>query len=43
MHDGIMLTQEKYTSDLLKHVGMVQCKQVNTPMSTSEKLAAHIG
>ena len=34
---GILLTQEKYTTDLLKRVGMLQCKPVNTPMSTSEK------
>jgi hypothetical protein len=36
--DGIILTQEKYASDLLKRVGMSDCKGVATPLSTSEKL-----
>lgn len=40
INNGILLTQEKYTTDLLKRVGMLQCKPVNTPMSTSEKLSA---
>jgi hypothetical protein len=29
---GIVLSQGKYTSDLLKKVGMVDCKPVNTPL-----------
>jgi Reverse transcriptase (RNA-dependent DNA polymerase). len=41
--DGILLTQEKYASDLLKRAGMLGCKPVATPMSTSEKLSAHNG
>jgi hypothetical protein len=36
--DGIILTQEKYASDMLKRVGMSDCKGVATPLSTSEKL-----
>jgi histone deacetylase 1/2 len=40
---GILLTQEKYASDLLKRVGMVDCKPVNTPLSTSEKLSLYEG
>jgi hypothetical protein len=36
--DGILLTQEKYASNLLHRVGMGDCKPVNSPMSTSEKL-----
>jgi hypothetical protein len=36
--DGIILTQEKYASDLLKRVGMSDCKGVATRLSTSEKL-----
>lgn len=38
VHDGILLTQEKYTSDLLHLllVGMVNCKPMNTPMSSTE-------
>jgi hypothetical protein len=37
--DGIVLTQEKYASDLLKKVGKSKCKPVTTPLSTSEKLS----
>jgi histone deacetylase 1/2 len=40
---GILLTQEKYVSDLLKRVGMANCKPVNTPLSTSEKLSLYEG
>jgi hypothetical protein len=36
MKDGLLLTQEKYASDLLKRVGMSNCKPVATPLSTSE-------
>jgi histone deacetylase 1/2 len=43
VRDGIMLTQEKYASDLLKRVGMTDCKPVSTPLSTSEKLSLHEG
>jgi hypothetical protein len=32
--DGILLSQEKYTSDILKRVGMINCKSANTTMST---------
>lgn len=41
--DGILLTQEKYATDLLKRIGMTNCKPVSTPLSTSEKLSAHEG
>jgi hypothetical protein len=41
VQDGIVLTQSKYASDLLKRVGMVDCKSVTTPLSTSEKLSLH--
>ena len=41
VQDGILLTQEKYASDLLKRVGMENCKPVNTPLSPSEKLSAY--
>lgn len=40
---GILLTQGKYASDLLKRVGMADCKPVNTPLSTSEKLSLYEG
>ena len=41
--DGILLTQDKYASDLLKRVRMADCKPVSTPLSTSEKLSLHEG
>lgn len=41
--DGIVLTQEKYASDILKRVGMNDCKPVNTSLSISEKLSAQGG
>jgi hypothetical protein len=37
MRDGLLLTQEKYALDLLKRVGMSNCKPIATPLSTSEK------
>jgi hypothetical protein len=37
MIDGLLLTQEKYALDLLKRVGMSNCKPIATPLSTSEK------
>jgi hypothetical protein len=40
---GIVLSQAKYANDLLKKTGMNDCKPVNTPMSTSEKLSLHEG
>lgn len=39
INDGILLTQEKYTADLLKRVQMHKCKPMNTPMSTVEKMS----
>jgi hypothetical protein len=39
--EGILLSQEKYTNDLLKRVNMNTC--MNTPMSTNEKLSFHEG
>jgi hypothetical protein len=41
--NGIVLTQDKYASDLLQKVGMGDCKPVNSPMSTSEKLSMFEG
>jgi hypothetical protein len=43
IQDGLLLTQEKYASDLLKRVGMSNCKPVASPLSTSEKLSVHEG
>jgi hypothetical protein len=39
VNNGIILTEDKYTCDLLQRVGMGGCKMVNTLMSTSEKLS----
>jgi hypothetical protein len=41
--DGIILTQKKYAADLLKKVGMSNCKGVPTPLATSEKLSDTVG
>jgi hypothetical protein len=41
--DGILLSQEKYTNDILHRVGMLSCKPVPTPMATSDKLSAYTG
>jgi hypothetical protein len=41
--EGLLLSQEKYASDLLRRVGRPQCKDVATPLSTSTKLLAHGG
>jgi hypothetical protein len=43
MPDGILLSQEKYATDILRRVGMLACKPVATPLSVSEKLSAHAG
>lgn len=40
---GVILTQEKYANDMLKRVGMQDCKPVSTPLLVSEKLSAHEG
>ena len=41
--DGILLSQEKYASDIIKCVNMQHCKSVSTLLSTSEKLSAQDG
>jgi histone deacetylase 1/2 len=41
--NGISLSQAKYISDVLKRVGMGECKAVTTPLSTSEKLSVSEG
>ena len=43
LRDGILLTQEKYTKDLLHRVNMSNCKPMNTPMAVSEKLSIFEG
>jgi hypothetical protein len=39
VHDGIILSQEKYASDLLHRVNMQIYKTVDTPLSVSDKLS----
>jgi hypothetical protein len=41
--DGLLLTQEKYATNLLQKVGMLSCKLAPTLLSSSEKLSAHQG
>lgn len=43
VRDRLVLSQRKYANDLLKRIGMENCKASNTPMSTSKKLSAHQG
>jgi histone deacetylase 1/2 len=37
--DGLILSQQKYASNILMRAGMNNCKLVDTPMATSEKLS----
>ena len=39
VQDGIILSQGKYAVDVLKRVGMSECKAVTTPLPVSEKLS----
>jgi histone deacetylase 1/2 len=39
VHDGIILSQEKYANDLLHRADMQICKTVDTPLSMSKKLS----
>jgi hypothetical protein len=41
--NGLLLSQGKYAAELLQKVGMVACKPVPTPLSTSDTLSAHTG
>jgi hypothetical protein len=43
LSNGILLSQEKYVTDILHRVGMLACKPVHTPMSTSERLSSYNG
>ena len=38
-NDGLLLTQEKYATDLLAKVGMTECKSAPTPLSSTEILS----
>jgi hypothetical protein len=41
--DGLLLSQDKYTQDILHRAGMLNCKPAVTPLSTSEKLSGQQG
>lgn len=41
--NGLVLTQERYASEILQRVGMTKCKPADTPLSTSEKLVLDSG
>jgi hypothetical protein len=43
MDNGLVLTQGKYALDVLKRVGMADCKSIATPQLTSEKLSLYKG
>jgi hypothetical protein len=40
LNNGLLLTQEKYASDLLARTGMKNCKHAPTPLSIFEMLSA---
>jgi hypothetical protein len=42
IEDGILLSQERYATDLLKRVGMFSCKPVAMPLSVNEKLSVRL-
>ena len=39
-HEGLVLHQKRYSSDLLKNFGMVNCKSISTPMEANAKVCA---
>jgi histone deacetylase 1/2 len=41
--NGIVLTQEKYASDILTKANMTDCKSAPTPLSSTESLSQHEG
>jgi hypothetical protein len=41
INNGIILSQGKYSSDILRRTGILNCKAANTPKSTSEKLSTY--
>lgn len=40
---GMFLGQQKYTRDLLKRFGMMDCKPISTPIDANVKVCAHEG
>jgi hypothetical protein len=43
LKDGILLSREKYTPEIIHKLGMQKCKPSNTSLSTSEKLSIRGG
>jgi hypothetical protein len=41
VHDGLILSQEKYAVEILRRADMASYKPAPTPLSSSEKLSAH--
>ena len=41
--DGLILTQQRYASDILSRSGMSKCKATDKPLSSTQKLSAHDG
>lgn len=37
--EGVVLSQGKYATEIIKKAGMLRCKAVNTPMSISKKMS----
>jgi histone deacetylase 1/2 len=38
-HDELVMSQQKYASDILVRAGMKNCNPIDTPLSTSDKLS----
>jgi len=41
--DGLLLSQQRYATDVVKRAGMGKCKPINTPLASSKKLSATDG
>jgi histone deacetylase 1/2 len=41
--DGLILSQEKYARDIIKRTSMSNCKPVNTPLPSTEKISIEDG
>jgi histone deacetylase 1/2 len=37
--EGLLLSQERYATEVLQRVGMADCKPISSPMATSEKIS----
>jgi histone deacetylase 1/2 len=43
LEDGLVLSQQRYATEILAKAGMKNCKPISTPMCTSEKLSIESG